>query len=117
MNSRERLLAAWSGQPVDRLPLTTWCFGLTAPEHLRWERNGQAVPYWYSKRMEHIHTMPHPWELEDDFQRALTWLKLGIDDVLDVSVPWSAHPEVTWRDAKIPAAAIFFFASYFNKAK
>ncbi len=103
MNSRERLFAAWSGQAVDHLPLTTWCFGLKTPEHLRWQRNGREVTYWYSKRMEHIHTMPQPWELEDDFQRALTWLELGIDDVLDVSVPWSIDPEVTWREAKLPA--------------
>jgi len=103
MNSRDRIFAAWNGQPVDRLPLTTWCFGLKVPSHLRWQRNGREVTYWYSKRMEHIHTLPQPWELEDDFQRVLTWLNLGIDDMLDVSVPWSVDPAVTWRDSKIPA--------------
>jgi len=51
--------------------------------------------------MEHIHTLPQAWELEDDFQRALTWLKLGVDDILDVSVPWSIDPEVTWQEIKL----------------
>ena len=37
--------------------------------------------------MEHIHTMPFPWELYDDFDRALAWQSIGVDDVLDVSVP------------------------------
>ena len=103
MNSRERILAAWNGQPVDHIPLTNSCFGLKAPSHLRWQRDGHEVTYWYSKRLEHIHTLPQAWELEDDFQRALTWLKLGVDDILDISVPWSVDPSVTWQDTKIPA--------------
>ena len=103
MRSRDRILAAWSGQPADHVPLTTWCFGLQAPPHLCWRTNGLEVKYWYSKRMEHIHTLPYPWTLEDDFKRALAWLSLGIDDILDVSVPWSVDPTVTWRDSKIPA--------------
>ena len=103
MNSRERIFAAWNGQPVDHIPLITSCFGLQAPPELRWQRNGSEVTYWYSKRMEHIHTLPQPWELDDDFQRVLTWQKLGIDDILDVSVPWSVDPSVTWEDTKIPA--------------
>jgi len=31
--------------------------------------------------------LPQTWTLEDDFKRVLAWLSLGIDDVLDVSVP------------------------------
>jgi hypothetical protein len=104
VNSRERILAAWSGQPVDHIPLVTSCFGLKAPAQLRWQRGGRDVMYWYSKRMEHIHTLSQPWELEDDFQRTLAWQKLGIDDLLDVSVPWSLDPSVTWQDTKIPAS-------------
>jgi hypothetical protein len=48
--------------------------------------------------MEHLHTLPTPWALEDDFQRVQTWLAAGIDDVLDVSVPWSVHEEVSITD-------------------
>jgi len=40
MNSRERILAACRGQSADHIPLTTWCFGLKAPEYLRWQRGG-----------------------------------------------------------------------------
>jgi len=50
-------------------------------------------------RMEHIHTLPQAWELKDDFRRVLAWRALGIDDILDVSVPWSVAPEVTWQDS------------------
>ena len=100
MNARERILAAWNGRPGDHVPLTTWCFGLQAPPHLRWERGGQEVRYWYSLRMEHIHTTLQPWELEDDLWRVLAWQSLGVDDVLEVSVPWSVDPQVTWEDAR-----------------
>lgn len=102
MTSKERILAAISGEPVDHVPLTAWCFGFPAPEHLRWQTNGREVKYWYTKRLEHLHTLPQPWELEDDFKRAEAWLSLGIDDVLEVSVPWGRHPEVTWQDSLIP---------------
>jgi hypothetical protein len=102
VNSKERILAAIHGEAADRVPLTTWCFGFRAPEHLRWETNGTPVSYWYSKRLEHIHTLPQPWELEDEFKRAEAWLSVGIDDVLDVSVPWSHDPGVTWQDTVIP---------------
>jgi len=102
MTSKERILAAIAGEPADHIPLTTWCFGFHAPDHLRWKTNGKEVKYWYSKRLEHIHTLPQPWELEDDFKRAKAWLSLGIDDVLDVSVPWGQDPEVTSRDSLIP---------------
>ncbi len=103
MNSRERIFAAWNGQPHDHVPLTTWCFGLRAPAHLRWQRAGREVAFWYSLRMEHIHTLPQPWDLEDDFRRVLAWQALGVDDVLDVSVPWTVDPRVTWDDRVLPA--------------
>ena len=103
MTSKERILAAWNGLPADHVPLTTWCFGLPAPENLRWQTNGRTVSHWYSLRMEHIHTLPIPWTLEDDFKRVLAWRSLGVDDVLDVSVPWSTDPAVTWQDSIRPA--------------
>ena len=62
MNSKERLLGVWRGDAVDYIPLTTWCFGLRAPEHLRWQQGGSARTFWYSLRMEHIHTLPQPWD-------------------------------------------------------
>ena len=60
---------------------------------------GKKSNYWYTKRLEFIHTLPQEWSLEDDFKRALAWQSLGVDDVLDVSVPWSMSPEVTWKDS------------------
>ncbi len=99
MTSRERILAAWDGLPSDYIPLTTWCFGFAGPKELRWEREGKVVDHWFSLRMEHIHTLPHPWTLEDDFARVRAWANWGVDDILDVSVPWSVHPEVTWKDS------------------
>jgi uroporphyrinogen-III decarboxylase len=105
MTSKERILAAINGQPADHVPLTTWCFGFPAPKHLQWETNGRPVPYWYSKRLEHIHTLPHPWELEDEFKRADAWLSLGIDDILEVSVPWAQDPAVASTDSVIPPGA------------
>ena len=84
MTFRERMLAAWSGRPSDHVPLTTWCFGLQAPPHLRWERDGRQVTYWYSKRMEHIHTLPQAWTLQDDFARVLA-LKNGIKETNTLS--------------------------------
>ena len=103
MTSKERILAAWNGEAADHVPLTTWCFGLPVPEALQWERDGVRRTHWYSLRMEHIHTLPQPWTLADDFQRVLAWRSLGIDDILDVSVPWSIDPEVAWRDSEAPA--------------
>jgi hypothetical protein len=101
MNSKQRILAALNGQPADHVPLTTWCFGLRAPPNLRWQTNGRNVDFWYTKRLEHLHTLPQPWELEDEFKRAEAWLSLGIDDVLEVSVPWSHDPAVTWKDSRL----------------
>jgi len=104
VTSKDRILAALRGEAADHVPLTTWCFGFRAPDHLKWETNGRDVPFWFSKRLEHLHTLPHPWELEDEFKRAEAWLSVGIDDVLEVSVPWSQDPAVTTRDSVIPAS-------------
>jgi uroporphyrinogen-III decarboxylase len=101
VTSKERILAALNGEPSDHVPLTTWCFGFSPAKHLRWQRDGQNVNYWYSMRMEHIHTIAEPWTLADDFKRVETWLRLGIDDILDVSVPWSQDADVTWQDTRI----------------
>jgi len=103
MTSRERILAAVNGQAADHTPLTTWCFGLRAPDHLRWERDGVPRDYWYSLRMEHLHTTAQPWTLDDDFRRVRAWASLGVDDLLEVSIPWSVHPEVSSTDSVIPA--------------
>jgi hypothetical protein len=103
MTSRERIRAALNGQPADHTPLTTWCFGLTAPAHLRWETEGVPRDYWYSLRMEHLHTTTVPWTLADDFRRVQAWASLGVDDLLDVSIPWSMASEVTFRDSALPA--------------
>ncbi|MBN1917287.1 MAG: hypothetical protein JW889_05205 [Verrucomicrobia bacterium] len=105
MNSKQRIQAALDGTPADHVPLTTWCFGLRAPDHLRWKTDGRPVTHWYTRRLEHLHALPHPWELEDEFRRAEAWLSLGLDDVLDISVPWAHHPEVTWTDSTLPPGA------------
>lgn len=101
MTSKERILAAIAGEQADYVPLTTWCFGLQAPPELRWRRDGQAIDFWYSLRMEHLHTIPQGWTLQDDFNRVLAWQSLGVDDVLDVSVPWSIDPTVTWTETEL----------------
>ena len=106
MPSKERILAAWRGEPHDHVPFTTWSFGFKPPEYLRWKRDGKEVKHWFTKRLEHIHTLPQPWELEDDFQRVLTWQSIGVDDILDVSVPWSINPEVTWKDSTVAAGIL-----------
>ena len=100
MNSKERLLAAINREEADHIPLYSWCFGFSPPENLRWKRNDKEVKYWYTMRLEHIHTLPEPWDISDDFRRVKTWLNLGLDDVLDVSFPWSIHPEVKIKDWK-----------------
>ena len=71
MTSKKRILAAWNGKSVDHVPLTTWSFGLRPPKNLSWENNGRTIKYWYSKRLEHIHTLPQTWDLEYDFKRVL----------------------------------------------
>lgn len=98
MTSKERIFAAFNGLPSDHVPLTTWCFGFGAPPELQWQRNGRPVEYWYSLRMEHIHTLPQAWTIEDDFARVQAWERWGVDDILDVSVPWSLNPTVIWED-------------------
>ena len=102
MNSRERLLTAIRCERPDHVPLLCWCFGFAPPPDLRWKRDGREVSHWYTMRLEHIHTLPEPWSIEDDFERARHWLDLGLDDVLDVSIPWSMHGEVQVRDWEEP---------------
>lgn len=105
MTSRERVRAAWEGRVADHVPLTTWCFGFRAPRELQWKRNGRPVTYWYSLRMEHLHTVPEGWTLEDDFARVRAWKAWGVDDILDVSVPWSVGANVRLADATGPGGA------------
>ncbi len=102
MTSRERLLAAWTGSGYDHPPFSAWCFGFRPPAALRWRRDGREVGRWYTMRLEHIHTLPQPWELEDDFRRVRAWQSLGLDDLLEVSVPWGSSPEARWRDSVLP---------------
>jgi hypothetical protein len=92
-------MACWNGKAPDHVPLTTWCFGLKPREDLARVRGREKVRFWYSLRMEHIHTLPVPWFLEDDFKRVEAWQSLGVDDLLDLSVPWSMDPEVSWNDS------------------
>jgi hypothetical protein len=106
LNARERILAAWSGQKADHVPHTTSCFGFSPPPNLRWTRDGVERTFWYTGRLEHLHKLPQPWTVEDDFDRARAWRSLGIDDVLDVSVPWSMDPAVTFTDREEPAGAL-----------
>ena len=102
MNSRERLLTTISHREPDHVPLLCWCFGFAPPPHLRWREKGREVRYWYTMRLEHIHTLPEPWGIEQDFQRVRRWLALGLDDVLEVSPSWGIHPEVRIRDWQEP---------------
>jgi hypothetical protein len=105
MNSRERLLATIGHEKPDHVPMLCWCFGFPAPPHLRWQQNGKEVVHWYTLRLEHIHTLPEPWTLDDDFQRVRRWASLGLDDVLEVSPPWGIHPGVRIRDWQEPPTA------------
>ena len=75
------------GKDVDHLPLTTWVLGFEPPEELKWSTNGNKIDYWYTGRQDHYHYFPYPWSVEDDFKRVDAWLNLGIDDILEVSVP------------------------------
>jgi hypothetical protein len=105
MTSKERLKAAWNGSAADHVPLTTWCFGVAPRESLTWTREGRRIARWYSLRMEHLHTWDQPWELEDEFKRVLAWRNLGVDDTIDISIPWAMHPEVIFKDEQIPRGA------------
>jgi len=105
MNSRERLLTAIRCEEPDHVPLLCWCFGFTVPPHLHWQRNGRGVDHWYTMRLEHIHTLPEPWDLAQDFERVRRWLSLGLNDVLEVSPPWGMHPEVRVSDWQEPPTA------------
>ena len=102
MDSRTRLLAAISGEEPDHVPLYCPVFGFSAPKHLRWEKEGREVTHWYTMRLEHIHTLPIEWDIEQDFLRVNRWQRMGPDDIIDVSVPWSIHPDVRIRDWQKP---------------
>jgi hypothetical protein len=99
MTSRERITAAWEGKSHDHAPMTTWCFGFQPPEDLKWKTGGKKVNFWYTTRIERTSVLSEPWSVEDDFKRILAWRSLGIDDVLEVSVPWGIDPEVKWVDS------------------
>ena len=99
MTTKERIYAVWEGKAVDYMPMTTWCFGLAVPPEMRWQKDGKDVNYWFSGRMEHLHTLPLLWDVEDDFKRALAWKALGVDDLIDISVPWRVHEDVKWTDS------------------
>jgi len=94
VESRHRVLAALSGEKPDHVPLICRVFGFAAPPALRWEHAERPVPHWYTMRLEHIHTLPEPWDLEQDFRRIEAWLRFGIDDVIEVSPPWGIDPAV-----------------------
>ncbi len=102
MRSRERLLSVTRGEKPDHIPLYCWVFGFTAPKHLRWIQRNHEVIHWYTMRLEHIHTLPEPWDVRQDFERVKQWLSLGLDDALDVALPWSVHPDVKVRDWRKP---------------
>jgi len=98
-------LTAIKGEEPDHVPLYPWFFGFPVPQHLRWSQQGREVSHWYTMRLEHIHTLPQPWDIEGDFSRVDRCLSTGLDDVLEVSVPWSVHPDVKVRDWKEPPKA------------
>jgi hypothetical protein len=97
------MISAISGKKTDHTPLYAWTFGFRPPEHLVWNRDGVKRTFWYSGRLEHLHKIPQAWDVDDDFKRAEAWLSLGMDDVLDVSVPWSAANRVAFADSYQPA--------------
>ena len=96
MDSRTRLLTAIKGEKPDHLPLYCWVFGFTPPKYLQWDENA----HWYTMRLEHIHTLPEHWDVNQDFKRVDRFLSIGLDDVLDISVPWNVYPDVAIKDCK-----------------
>jgi len=104
VNSRERLLTAINREKPDHVPLVCRVFGFSAPPELSFTIDGQRVPHWYTGRLEHIHTLPEPWTVAHEFKRVEAWLSLGIDDLIEVSMPWSIDPKVTIRDFAEPSS-------------
>ena len=102
MNSRERLLTAIDGGTPDHVPLVCRVFGFAAPPALQWSRDARPERFWYTGRLEHIHTLPQPWDIAHDLKRVEAWMNLGIDDVLEVSLPWRIDPQVGIRDYTEP---------------
>ncbi len=102
MDSKTRLISTIKGQEIDHIPLYCWMFGFKPPKYLRWKESGKEINHWYTMRLEHIHTLPQQWNIEHDFNRVKKLFSIGIDDILDVSVPWSVHPDVKIRDWKEP---------------
>jgi hypothetical protein len=105
MTSRQRMLSAIRREQPDHVPLYAWVFGFCAPPHLRWSEGNQSINYWYTQRLEHLHTLPQPWDVTQDFKRVDAWLSLGMDDVLDVSIPWGISDRVTIHDTALPAGS------------
>lgn len=102
MTSRERMLATLRHETPDHTPLYSWVFGFEPALQWQWLESGKPVERWYSGRLEHLHTLPQAWDVGHDFKRVEAWLSLGVDDVLDVSIPWCQAPEVTWEDSESP---------------
>ena len=99
MECKNRIEAAWNGSATDHIPLTTWCFGVESPKGLSWRRDGEIVRRWYSGRMEFLHEIPGGWSADDEIARYRAWQRLGVDDLLDVSVPWKLDPGLAFDDS------------------
>ncbi len=48
--------------------------------------------------MEFLHQIPGGWTVTDELSRAAAWRSLGIDDVLELTVPWSTEERVSYQD-------------------
>lgn len=76
MTSRERMLAAITCRPPDHVPLYLKTFGFRPPEHLAWRNQPERIE---------------------------RFLSLGLDDIYDVYLGASFHPEVKerwWREER-----------------